>query len=82
MLDAVHNVFHVLMLRKYVVDPMHILHYEDLELKEDLSYEEQPDKILAWEVRSLRSRDISFVKVLWKNQQDSEATWKRGEKFK
>ncbi|XP_022933356.1 uncharacterized protein LOC111440702 [Cucurbita moschata] len=81
-LDAVHNVFHVLMLRRYVVDPMHILHYEDLELKKDLSYEEQLMKILAREVRSLRSRDIPFVKVLWKNQQASEATWEREEEFK
>ena len=62
-LDAVHNVFHVSMLRKYVAYPMHILHFEDVELKEDLSNEEQPVKILAQEVRSLRSRDIPFVKV-------------------
>jgi len=81
-LDAVHNVFHVSMLRRYVADPRHILHYEDLELKKDLSYEEQPMKILAREVRSLRSRDIPFVKILWKNQQASEATWEREDEFK
>ncbi|XP_022973087.1 uncharacterized protein LOC111471618 [Cucurbita maxima] len=81
-LDTMHNIFHVSMLRKYVVDPMHILRYKDLELKEDLSYEERPVKILAREVRSLRSKDIPFVKVLWKNQQASEATWEREEVFK
>jgi len=70
------------MLRRYVADPRHILHYEDLELKENLCYEEQPMKILAREVRSLRSRDIPFVKILWKNQQASEATWEREDEFK
>ena len=45
-LSAVHNVFHVSMLRKYVSDPSHVLSYENLELDEDLSYEEKPVQIL------------------------------------
>ena len=60
-LSAVHNVFHVSMLRKYVSDPSHVLSYEDLELDEDLSYEEKPVQILdrkekseeaTWELES------------------------------
>ena len=39
-LSGVHNVFHVSMLRKYMPDPSHILNYELLELRNDLSYEE------------------------------------------
>ena len=51
------------MLRKYVADSAHALPYKDLQLKEDLSYEEQTLKILARKVKSLRNRDIFFVKV-------------------
>ena len=40
-LDAVHNVFHVSMLRKYVATPSHIVDYKPLQLWVDLSYEEE-----------------------------------------
>nr|CAD1831726.1 unnamed protein product [Ananas comosus var. bracteatus] len=43
--------------------------------KEDLSFEEQPVRILAREVRKLRNRDISYVNVLWSNHKEREATW-------
>ena len=39
-LSAVHNVFHVSALRRYVFDESHVLSYEDLELEPDLSFEE------------------------------------------
>ena len=45
-LSSVHNVFHVSMLRKYIFDPTHILSYNPLEIREDLTYEEQPKRIL------------------------------------
>ena len=45
-LSRLHNVFHVSMLRRYVPDPSHILSYEPLQVKENLSYEEVPIQIL------------------------------------
>ena len=45
-LSRLHNVFHVSMLRRYVLDPSHILSYEPLQVKENLSYEEVPIQIL------------------------------------
>ena len=39
-LAAVHNVFHVSMLRKYVSDPSHVLASEPIEVREDLTYQE------------------------------------------
>ncbi|KAL4030985.1 hypothetical protein IC575_009240 [Cucumis melo] len=44
---AVHDVFHVSMLRKYVADPTHIVDFKPLQVNENLSYEEQPVKILV-----------------------------------
>ncbi|XP_062112747.1 uncharacterized protein LOC133823910 [Humulus lupulus] len=73
-LGHVHNVFHVSMLRKYTLDPSHIIEYEAIPLQENVTYEEQPIIILARELKVLRNREIPVVKVLWQNKED-EATW-------
>ncbi|KAL4037981.1 hypothetical protein IC575_001584 [Cucumis melo] len=62
--SAVHDVFHVSMLRRYVADPTHVVDFEPLQINENLSYEEQPVEILAREVKKLCSREISLVKVI------------------
>ncbi|KAA0047116.1 reverse transcriptase [Cucumis melo var. makuwa] len=76
-LSTVHDVFHVCMLRKYVLDPSHVVDYEPLEIDENLSYTEQPVEVLAREVKMLRNREIPLVKVLWRNHPVEEATWER-----
>ena len=48
-LSRVHNVFHISMLRKYIPDPSHVLETLEIELRDDLSYEEQPVQILGRE---------------------------------
>ena len=75
LLSAVHNVFHVSMLRKYVSDPSHVLSYEELELDEDLSYEEKPVQILDRKEKVIRTKTIALVKVLWRNSKSEEAIW-------
>ncbi|KAA0067039.1 pol protein [Cucumis melo var. makuwa] len=77
--SAVHDVFHVSILRRYVADPTHVVDFEPLQINEDLSYEEQPVEILAREVKMLCHRGISLVKVLWRNHRVEEATWEREE---
>ncbi|KAA0043132.1 ty3-gypsy retrotransposon protein [Cucumis melo var. makuwa] len=74
---AVHDVFHVSMLRKYVPDPSHVVDYEPLEIDENLSYTKQPVEVLAREVKMLRNREIPLVKVLWRSHRIEEATWER-----
>ena len=74
-LSAVHDVFHVSALRRYVSDETHVLSYEDLVLDETLSYEEQPVKILDRKDKILRNKTIPLVKVLWRNSKVEEATW-------
>ncbi|XP_062085370.1 uncharacterized protein LOC133791458 [Humulus lupulus] len=74
-LGHVHNVFHVSMLRKYTPDPSHIIGYEAIPLQENVTYEEQPIRILARELKVLRNREIPVVKVLWWNHREDGATW-------
>ena len=76
-LSAVHDVFHVSMLRKYVANPSHIVDYEPLQINENLSYGEQLVEILAREVKLLRNRGVALVKVQWRNHKVEEATWER-----
>uniref|UniRef100_A0A2N9GX41 Reverse transcriptase n=1 Tax=Fagus sylvatica TaxID=28930 RepID=A0A2N9GX41_FAGSY len=65
-LSGIHNVFHVSMLRKYIPEPSHVLSYDQLQIKDDLSYEEVPIEILDRKEHMLRTKSIPLVKVLWK----------------
>ena len=63
--SAVHDVFHVSMLRKYVADRMHVVDFKPLQINENLSYEEQPVEILAREVKMQCNQGIALVNCLY-----------------
>ena len=73
-LSGVHPVFHVSMLKKYHGDGNYIIRWDSVLCDENLSYEEEPVAILDREVRKLRSREIAFVQVQWKNRLVEEST--------
>ena len=75
--SRVHNVYHISMLRMYISDPLHVLEAPEIELRDDLSYEEQLVQILGREEKELRNKTISLVKVPWRNHLVEEATWER-----
>ena len=64
-LSHIHNVFHVSMLRKYDLDPSHVITWTEVPIQEDVTYEEVPVQILEREVKKLRWHEIPLVKVLW-----------------
>ena len=74
-MSQAHPVFRVLMLRKYISDPSHVLQPQSIELNEDLTFEEEPVAIVDYQVRQLRSKVIPMVKVLWKSNSVEEYTW-------
>ncbi|XP_016755205.1 uncharacterized protein [Gossypium hirsutum] len=73
--DRIHNVFHVSMLRRYRSDPSHIIPIEEIEVRPNLSIEEEPVQILARDVKVVRKKSVPLVKVLWRNHNAEEATW-------
>ncbi|XP_076922709.1 uncharacterized protein LOC143584570 [Bidens hawaiensis] len=81
-LSHVHNVFHVSLLRGYNYHPLHVINYPALIIHEDLSYEEEPEAILDRQERIMRKKVIPFVKVLWKNHSEREATWETEESIR
>ena len=78
-LEKIHNVFHVSMLRRYKSDPSHVVSLETIELRPDLTYEEEPVETLAREVKEFHKNRIPLVKALWRNHKKEEATWESEE---
>ena len=52
-LEKIQNVFHVSMLRRYRSDPSHVISLAEVEIKPDMTYEEEPIRILAREIKEL-----------------------------
>ncbi|XP_073270636.1 uncharacterized protein [Primulina huaijiensis] len=62
-LIGVNNVFHILMLHKYMSNPSYVLNFEPLLLTPNMSYEERPTQILGRQERRLHNKVIKMVKV-------------------
>ena len=74
-LSRIHDIFHVSMLRKYILDPSHVLREQPVQLKENLTYKEIPVQIVDHKEQVLRSKVIHLVKAVWKNHERESATW-------
>ena len=76
-MSAIHNVFHVSMLKKYMGDADQVIEPQTVQVQEDLSYESRLIQIIDRDIKRLRNKEIPLVKVLWQNQRLEEATWER-----
>ena len=78
-LDRIHDIFHVSMLRRYHSNPTHIVPVAEIEVRSDLTFEEEPMQILDRDVKVLRRKSVLLAKVLWRNHGKEEATWETEE---
>ncbi|XP_040931903.1 uncharacterized protein [Gossypium hirsutum] len=74
-LDRIHDVFQVLMLRRYQSDPSHIVSIEEIKVRQDLTFKKETIQILDHDIKVLRRNSILLVKVLWWNYGTEEAMW-------
>ena len=74
-LAKLHDVFHVSMLRRYHSDTSHILLVQDIQVREDFTFDEEPKAILDHEIRQLQNKQVPLVKVLWQHHGMEEVTW-------
>jgi hypothetical protein len=82
-LPGVHDVFHVSQLKKCMSKiKVEHLPLEELDVKDDLTYEEHPVKILDTSERATHSKVIRMCKVQWSHHSDDEATWEREDELK
>jgi len=66
-LEKIHNVFHVSLLWKVKVDPSRVLPPVPMEVKEDLTLEIRPVKIMDRSEKTLRNKRVPLIRVLWRN---------------
>ncbi|XP_057760830.1 uncharacterized protein LOC130981242 [Arachis stenosperma] len=74
-LSNLHDVFHVSQLRKYTPDASHVLEPEPIQVKEDLTLPVIPVRIDDTNIKRLRGREVSLVKVAWSRVGIEEHTW-------
>ncbi|KAK1607741.1 hypothetical protein QYE76_031414 [Lolium multiflorum] len=84
---AVHNVFHISLLRKCLEVPEKTevfknIDHRSVDINSDLTYREVPIRILEEAYRTTRTRSIKFLKIQWSNHTEDEATWEREEDMK
>ncbi|KAK2403361.1 hypothetical protein QL285_052808 [Trifolium repens] len=80
-LSLIHDVFHVSQLRKYTPDPSHVITPDDIQLRDNLSFEVPPIKIADRKMKRLRTKEIPLVKVIW-NEATGDTTWELESKMK
>lgn len=71
-LEGLHPVFHVSMIRKYLLGPSHVIRPQEMQLDESLPYEEVSMSIFG---QTSKETLLSTVKVVWQNYSHEEATW-------
>jgi hypothetical protein len=81
-LSDVRDMFHVSQLKKCLCVPEEQISMEDLDAKEDLSYQEYPIRILETSERVTRNKKTKMCKVQWSHHTEDEATWEREEELK
>lgn len=52
----IHNVFHALLLCKCLGEPPQVVQFEDVELEDNLVYEEHPMQIIDRQIKTLKYR--------------------------
>ena len=73
-LSQVHPVFHVSMLQKYVPDLSHVVEYQPLDIRLNLTYEERSIRVLDRKEQVLSNKVIPYVKIFWCNGGLEEST--------
>ena len=73
-LAAIHDVFHVSQLKQCVSMPEQLGDTSNIHIEPDLTFEEQPIRVLYQKRWITREKTINLYKVQWSNQPRDEAT--------
>jgi hypothetical protein len=74
-LAEVHDIFHVLQLKKCLKAPVDVVLPEVTPLEAFLSYPEHPINVLDQKDRVTRRKTIKFFNIQWSDHSEEEATW-------
>ncbi|GJU68998.1 reverse transcriptase domain-containing protein [Tanacetum coccineum] len=76
-LSEVHDIFHVLNLKKCLADANLHVPLDEIKIDKTLHFVEEPLEIMDREVKTLKRSKISIVKVRWNSKHGHEFTWER-----
>ena len=65
------------MLRKYTLDPAHVVDWGQIEFDTDETFEEGPVCIVDSRDQVLQRKTVRLVLVLWRHYGVEESTWER-----
>jgi hypothetical protein len=74
-LAGVHDIFHILQLKKCLKPVVDVVLFEVTSLVADLPYPKHPIKVLDQKAIVMRHKTIKFIKIQWSNHSEEEATW-------
>nr|GEV93735.1 hypothetical protein [Tanacetum cinerariifolium] len=66
----------------YKYHPLHVVLHPLDQIREDLSIVEEPEEILDHQDRVMINKTITFIKIIWKNHPEREATWETEESIR
>nr|GFB27425.1 retrotransposable element Tf2 [Tanacetum cinerariifolium] len=75
---AYNNSWHA-SIKGYKYHPLHVISYPLDRIRTDLFYVEEPEAILDRQDKVMRKKTIPFIKILWRNHREREATWETEE---
>jgi RNA polymerase-interacting CarD/CdnL/TRCF family regulator len=78
-MSLIFPVFHVSQLKKCLRVPEERIEPQDIRIKSDLEYREQPVRVLDTKDRVTRSRVVRTYKIQWSHHDEGDATWETGE---
>jgi hypothetical protein len=78
----VHNIFHVSLLKKNIVDPNHIIDWNVIQVEHEGDFRVEPICILDQKFKVLRKKSIGMVKVRWTYYNPENATWEHAENIR
>ncbi|GKD60105.1 putative reverse transcriptase domain-containing protein [Tanacetum coccineum] len=81
-LKGIHSTFHVLNLKKCLVEGDIVVPVNEIQLDDKLHMIEEPVEIVDREVKRLKQSRIPIVKVRWNSQRGPEFTWEREDHIK
>jgi hypothetical protein len=72
---TIHNVFHVSLLKKYILDVNYVIDWNVIQVEQEGVLQVHHVHILDRKNKQLRNRDIGLVKVQWTWYGPEDATW-------
>jgi hypothetical protein len=75
----VHNVFHVSLLKKYVLNANHVIDWNVIQVEPEGVLQVHPVRILDRKRKQLQNRAIELVKVQWTWYDPKDATWEHAD---